>query len=48
MCDFFSLMLCPLIGDTLVLHFCMSFILLSITDSKTDNFSKSIIEMLFK
>ena len=26
----------------------MSFILLRITDSKTDNFSKSIIEMLFK
>ena len=26
----------------------MSFILLTMTDSKTDNFSKSIIEMLFK
>ena len=26
----------------------MSFILLIMTDSKTDNFSRSIIEMLFK
>lgn len=48
LCDFLSLMLCPLIGDTWVLYLCMSFILLRMTDSKTDNFSKSIIEMLFK
>lgn len=44
----FSLKLCPLISDTIVLNFSVFLIAQDNTvdtDSKTDHFSKSIIEM---
>lgn len=47
----FSLKLCPLISDTVVFNFSVFLIAQDKTvdtDCKTDHFSKSIIEMLFK